>query len=120
MQHKNLQMMRAALLVFLVMLCMGQVSSAVAQGQSNAGTSGIIPGMPSFPRQIIPTLPGLPPGGDQMQPPPVFDQRSLADLPGQSRGTERVGSSTQAEGGPTLVTPLGDLQRAAGPAFCLG
>ena len=116
MRHKNLQMMRAALLVFLVMLCMGQVSSAVAQGQSNAGTSGIIPGMPSFPRQIIPTLPGLPPGGDQMQPPPVFDQRSLADLPGQSRGTERVGSSTQAEGGPTLVTPLGDLQRAAGPA----
>jgi protein involved in polysaccharide export with SLBB domain len=51
-----------------------------------------------------------------MQPPPVFDQRSLADLPGQSRGTERVGSPTQAEGGPTLVTPLGDLQRAAGPA----
>ncbi len=116
MRHKNLQMMRAALLVFLVMLCMGQVSSAVAQGQSNAGTSGIIPGMPSFPRQIIPTLPGLPPGGDQMQPPPVFDQRSLADLPGQSRGTERVGSPTQAEGGPTLVTPLGDLQRVAGPA----
>ncbi|MFM7422655.1 MAG: polysaccharide biosynthesis/export family protein, partial [Alphaproteobacteria bacterium] len=77
---------------------------------------GIIPGMPTFPRQVIPTLPGLPPGGDQMQPPPVFDQRSLADLPGQSRGTERVGSPTQAEGGPTLVTPLGDLQRAAGPA----
>jgi protein involved in polysaccharide export with SLBB domain len=51
-----------------------------------------------------------------MDPPPVFDQRSLADLPGQSRATERVGSPTQAEGGPTLVTPLGDLQRAAGPS----
>jgi protein involved in polysaccharide export with SLBB domain len=51
-----------------------------------------------------------------MQPPPVFDQRSLADLPGQSRGTERAGSPTQAEGGPTLVTPLGDLQRVAGPS----
>ncbi|MCA3311270.1 MAG: polysaccharide biosynthesis/export family protein [Roseomonas sp.] len=72
--------------------------------------------MPVFPRQVIPVLPGLPPGGDQMQPPPVFDQRSLADLPGQVRGTERVGSPTQAEGGPSLVTPLGDLQRAAGPA----
>ena len=116
MRHKNLQMFRAALLILLALFCVVQVSSSAAQGQSNAGSSGVIPGMPSFPRQIIPTLPGLPPGGDQMQPPPVFDQRSLADLPGQSRGTERVGSSTQAEGGPTLVTPLGDLQRAAGPA----
>lgn len=116
MRHKNLQMMRAAFLILLALFCVVQVSTSAAQGQSNAGSSGIIPGMPSFPRQIIPTLPGLPPGGDQMQQPPVFDQRSLADLPGQSRGTERVGSPTQAEGGPTLVTPLGDLQRAAGPA----
>ena len=116
MRHKNLQMFRAALLILLALFCVVQVSTSAAQGQSNAGSSGVIPGMPSFPRQVIPTLPGLPPGGDQMQPPPVFDQRSLADLPGQSRGTERVGSSTQAEGGPTLVTPLGDLQRAAGPA----
>ena len=116
MRHKNPQMIRAALLILLALFCVVQVSTSAAQGQSNAGSSGVIPGMPSFPRQVIPTLPGLPPGGDQMQPPPVFDQRSLADLPGQSRGTERVGSSTQAEGGPTLVTPLGDLQRAAGPA----
>lgn len=116
MRHKNLQMFRAALLILLALFCVVQVSTSAAQGQSNAGSSGVIPGMPSFPRQVIPTLPGLPPGGDQMQPPPVFDQRSLADLPGQSRGTERVGSPTQAEGGPTLVTPLGDLQRVAGPA----
>ena len=75
----------------------------------------IIPGMPMMPGAMIPSLPGMPPGGDQLRVPPVFDQRSLADLPGQARGTERGGSPTQAEGGPTLVTPLGDLQRSAGP-----
>ena len=101
--------------VFLSLVLL-PVPSAFAQAQAPAASSNIIPGMPTFPRQFIPTLPGLPPGGDQMQPPPVFDQRSLADLPGQSRGTERVGSPTQAEGGPTLVTPLGDLQRVAGPS----
>ena len=100
----------------LLSLVLFSASPAFAQAQAPASSSGVIPGMPSFPRQMVPTLPGQPPGGDQMQPPPVFDQRSLADLPGQSRGTERVGSPTQAEGGPTLVTPLGDLQRAAGPA----
>jgi protein involved in polysaccharide export with SLBB domain len=105
----------AAWLVLLSLIFFSS-SAAFAQTQAPAASSGVIPGMPTFPRQVIPTLPGLPPGGDQLQPPPVFDQRSLADLPGQSRGTERVGSPTQAEGGPTLVTPLGDLQRAAGPA----
>ena len=91
-------------------------SGLCAEAQAQAQGSNIIPGMPSFPRQMIPSLPGAPNDGVRMDPPPVFDQRSLADLPGQSRGTERVGSPTQAEGGPTLVTPLGDLQRATGPA----
>jgi protein involved in polysaccharide export with SLBB domain len=100
----------------LLVFVLGIIWSGAALAQGLSGSSGIIPGMPSFPRQVIPTIPGLPPGGDQNQPPPVFDQRSLADLPGQSRGTERSGSPTQAEGGPTLVTPLGDLQRAAGPS----
>jgi protein involved in polysaccharide export with SLBB domain len=80
---------------------------------------GVVPGMPFFPGGVVPgvpTLPGFPPGGDQLRPPSVFDQRSLADLPGQARGTERAGSPTQAEGGPTLVTPLGDLMRNAGSA----
>ncbi len=116
MQGKSLSVTGMLARIVLVTLVSFWAPTAFAQAQSPAASSGLIPGMPSFPRQVIPTLPGLPPGGDQLQPPPVFDQRSLADLPGQSRGTERVGSPTQAEGGPTLVTPLGDLQRAAGPA----
>ena len=116
MQGKSLFVTGMLARIVLVTLLSFWAPTAFAQAQSPAASSGLIPGMPSFPRQVIPTLPGLPPGGDQLQPPPVFDQRSLADLPGQSRGTERAGSPTQAEGGPTLVTPLGDLQRAAGPA----
>jgi protein involved in polysaccharide export with SLBB domain len=116
MRLKGVRYAVAAWMLFLALHVVGPVSLAFAQNQAPVGPPGIIPGMPILPRQIIPVLPGLPPGGDQMQPPPVFDQRSLADLPGQSRGTERVGSPTQAEGGPTLVTPLGDLQRVAGPA----
>ena len=90
-----------------------------AQQQAPMTSSGVVPGMPMMPGTTlpgIPTLPGMMQGGDQMRPPAVFDQRSLADLPGQARGTERAGSPTQAEGGPTLVTPLGDLLRNAGPA----
>ena len=116
MQGKSLSARGMVAWFVLLSLVLFSASPAFAQAQAPASSSGVIPGMPSFPRQMVPTLPGQPPGGDQMQPPPVFDQRSLADLPGQSRGTERVGSPTQAEGGPTLVTPLGDLQRAAGPA----
>jgi len=116
MRLKGVRYAVAAWVLFLALHVVGPVSSALAQNQAQSANPGIIPGMPVFPRQIIPVLPGLPPAGDQMQPPPVFDQRSLADLPGQVRGTERVGSPTQAEGGPSLVTPLGDLQRVAGPA----
>lgn len=116
MQGKSLSARGMVAWFVLLSLVLFSASPAFAQAQAPTSSSGVIPGMPTFPRQMIPTLPGQPPGGDQMQPPPVFDQRSLADLPGQSRGTERVGSPTQAEGGPTLVTPLGDLQRAAGPA----
>ncbi|MBR0673952.1 polysialic acid transport protein KpsD [Roseomonas soli] len=57
-----------------------------------------------------------PSGAPATQPPPTFDQRSLADIPGQQRGTERIGSPTQAEGGASLVAPLGDQARIAGPA----
>ncbi|MEN9498966.1 MAG: hypothetical protein RIS83_785, partial [Pseudomonadota bacterium] len=101
----------------VALLGAGLCSAALpASAQAQAGGQGLIQAIPMLQRPNIPMLPGLPPGGDQLQPPPVFDQRSLADLPGQARGTERAGSATQAEGGPTLVTPLGDLQRAAGPA----
>ncbi len=38
---------------------------------------------------------------------PLFDQRSLADTPGQQRPVERLGMPTQAEAGPTIPPPLG-------------
>jgi protein involved in polysaccharide export with SLBB domain len=97
----------------------GQGRGVPLQQQAPMTQSGVMPGMPVMPGNMLPGmpgLPGLPAGGDQMRAPSVFDQRSLADLPGQARGTERAGSPTQAEGGPTLVTPLGDLLRNAGPA----
>ena len=48
-------------------------------------------------------------------PAPVFNQRSLADTPGPLRGIERLGQPTQAEGGPTLVQPLGEGPRGLSP-----
>ncbi|MBW8270089.1 polysaccharide export protein [Caldovatus sp. SYSU G05006] len=46
----------------------------------------------------------------------LFDERSLADIPGPARNRERLGQPTEAEGGPRLVPPLGDLGRTSGPA----
>ncbi|WP_245211402.1 polysaccharide biosynthesis/export family protein [Neoroseomonas oryzicola] len=94
-----------------------------AQGQTRlptgiGGVPAVLPGMPN----LLSRLPapqdgaGAAPSDQAAQPPPVFDRRSLADIPGQSRGTERIGSPTQAEGGPTLVAPLGDQGRITGPA----
>lgn len=113
---KSMRLLVATKALFMALCLVGPGLPAFAQAQPPSGFSGVIPGVPSFPRQAIPPVQGIPSDGVRMDPPPVFDQRSLADLPGQSRGTERVGSPTQAEGGPTLVTPLGDLQRAAGPS----
>ncbi len=105
---------------------LGGLAAAPALAQNRT----LAPGIGGVPGQ----LPGFPPlqggagaagvaGGVQIpgaalaaQPPPTFDQRSLADIPGQQRGTERLGSPTQAEGGASLVAPLGDQARLAGPA----
>lgn len=110
-----------ALLLALV-IGVGAAGSAAAQGARGAlppgvgGVPGALPGMPN----LLPgpgAMGGAPPAGTPaVQPPPVFDQRSLADIPGQQRGTERIGSPTQAEGGPSLVAPLGDQGRISGPA----
>ncbi|MBR0679880.1 polysialic acid transport protein KpsD [Roseomonas eburnea] len=97
---------------------------AVAQSSSRSLATGIggVPGqLPGFPllgqsgtqQQGVVTTPS---GTPAAQPPPIFDQRSLADIPGQQRGTERMGSPTQAEGGASLVAPLGDQARLSGPA----
>lgn len=113
---KSMRLLVATKALFMALCLASPGLPAFAQAQPPSGFSGVNPGRPSFPRQAIPPVQGITSDGVRMDPPPVFDQRSLADLPGQSRATERVGSPTQAEGGPTLVTPLGDLQRAAGPS----
>ncbi|MBW6396724.1 polysaccharide biosynthesis/export family protein [Roseomonas sp. HJA6] len=82
------------------------------------GVPGALPGFPLLTQSQTPAQQAVtaPAGTPAVQPPPVFDQRSLADIPGQQRGTERIGSPTQAEGGPSLVAPLGDQARISGPA----
>ena len=121
-------LLRAAALLLLV-AATAVLPDRVAAAQSASRTplaQGMVPGMPGQ----LPGFPLLtqgqsgmpqnavtaPAGAPSVQPPPVFDQRSLADIPGQQRGTERIGSPTQAEGGPSLVAPLGDQGRIAGPA----
>ncbi len=115
--------------VLVVLFALGWAGAAAAQGSAQrlppgiGGVPGALPGMPNLLRQIPSSPSGANPlvvpgvaGEAAAQPPPVFDQRSLADIPGQQRGTERLGSPTQAEGGPSLVAPLGDQGRVAGPA----
>jgi len=112
----------ALLLVGLILLA-APVSAAAAQSLGSRGIpgQGVVPGvpgaLPGFPLLTQSQAPvAAPAGAPAVQPPPVFDQRSLADIPGQQRGTERIGSPTQAEGGPSLVAPLGDQARISGPA----
>lgn len=122
-------MLRAVALLVLSLLAMGipdRMAAAQSLGQRGVPAAGAVPGvpgqLPGFPlltqgQAGTPQNPVLAPSGaPASQPPPVFDQRSLADIPGQNRGTERMGSPTQAEGGPSLVAPLGDQARIAGPA----
>lgn len=111
-------------LALLLALTIGAFAAAGAAAQGAraplppgvGGVPGALPGMPN----LLPgpgAMGGAPPAGTPaVQPPPVFDRRSLADIPGQQRGTERIGSPTQAEGGPSLVAPLGDQGRISGPA----
>lgn len=115
-------------LALLLALAIGAGAAGQAVAQTGLGQRGpLAPGVGGVPGQLpgFPLLgqPGMPqsavttPSGQPAtQPPPTFDQRSLADIPGQQRGTERIGSPTQAEGGASLVAPLGDQTRLAGPA----
>lgn len=117
------ELRRVLALLLAVAIGAAMAGPAAAQSSSRPPASGIggVPGqLPGFPllgqpgaQQQAPTPPAGAPAG---QPPPTFDQRSLADIPGQQRGTERAGSPTQAEGGASLVAPLGDQARVAGPA----
>jgi len=56
-------------------------------------------------------------GGTATPAQPLFDQRSLADTPGQQRPLERLGMPSQAEAGPSLVPPLGTVSRAPTAVF---
>ena len=110
----------------LLALAIGLVGAGPAIAQSSS-TRTLAPGIGGVPGQL-PGFPLLgqsgsggqttqtPPAPSTAQPPPTFGQRSLADIPGQQRGVERMGSPTQAEGGASLVAPLGDQARIAGPA----
>ena len=105
-----------------------------AQAQQSSSTSGQAPGQGQgsgaagiFPQQQQPTLPPsmqnplVQQGPDAVRTPTApptqaLEQRSLIDIPGAQRGTQRPGLPTEAEGGPTIVVPLGEQGRAAGPA----
>jgi protein involved in polysaccharide export with SLBB domain len=93
---------------------MAQASPPVQQqatpSQGQAPQSGQAPTGPSSPSLAAQGLAPNPTG-----PAPVFNQRSLADTPGPLRGIERLGQPTQAEGGPTLVQPLGEGPRGLSP-----
>lgn len=115
--------LRRAIALAGTLLLLLVAGGALAQGNRGGLPPGIggVPGaLPGFPGSTTPgpgTMGGAPPvGTPAAQPPPVFDRRSLADIPGQQRGIERLGSPTQAEGGPSLVAPLGDQARISGPA----
>jgi protein involved in polysaccharide export with SLBB domain len=115
--------LRGAIAAVVVMA--GLALAGGAQAQQNrtlapgiGGVPGQLPGFPLLGQSGTAATGGVPvPGAAPATlPPPTFDQRSLADIPGQQRGTERLGSPTQAEGGASLVAPLGDQARIAGPA----
>lgn len=123
------ELVRAVALLVMAIIVAGPPGGAAAAqslGQRGVPAQGVVPGvpgqLPGFPlltqsQSGMPQNPvTTPSGAPAVQPPPVFDQRSLADIPGQVRGTERMGSPTQAEGGPSLVAPLGDQGRVSGPA----
>ncbi len=121
MRSEAMRRLGAALVLAAALLGSGP---AAAQQQNRTLAPGIggVPGqLPGFPLLGQPgvgagaggSMPGSTPA---VQPPTTFDQRSLADIPGQQRGIERPGSATQAEGGASLVAPLGDQNRIAGPA----
>ncbi|MBB5689403.1 protein involved in polysaccharide export with SLBB domain [Roseomonas alkaliterrae] len=103
----------------MLLLAAGGALAQANRGGLPPGIGGVPGGLPGF-TSAPPgpgTMGGAPPvGTPATQPPPVFDRRSLADIPGQQRGIERLGSPTQAEGGPSLVAPLGDQARVSGPA----
>lgn len=117
-------MLRRACAAIALLAGLAAASPAMAQNRTLAPGVGGVPGqLPGFPPLQGGAGAGGVPGGVQIPgsapaalPPPTFDQRSLADIPGQQRGTERLGSPTQAEGGASLVAPLGDQARMAGPA----
>lgn len=123
--------LRRGLALLIAVLAVAGVPDGAAAAQSLGSrgipAQGIIPGvpgqLPGFPtlaqaqQSGVPANPVFTPSGaPASQGPTIFDRRSLADIPGQSRGTERIGSPTQAEGGPSLVAPLGDQARLSGPA----
>ncbi len=96
-----------------------QPNPTTSQGQGS-GMPSAVQQPPSFQQPLIQN-PAIQQGPDSVRTPTApptqaLEQRSLIDIPGAQRGLQRPGLPTQAEGGPTIVVPLGEQGRAAGPA----
>lgn len=94
-------------------------SQSSSQGQGS-GLPSAVQQPPSYQQPLIQN-PAMQQGPDSVRTPTApptqaLEQRSLIDIPGAQRGLQRPGLPTQAEGGPTIVVPLGEQSRAAGPA----
>jgi protein involved in polysaccharide export with SLBB domain len=96
----------AALLALLALPAPFGMPQGTAQAQSappqgTASATGAAPGAPIGPSPVPSAT--------------ITSRPSLADLLGD-RQVERAGATTAAEGGPTALGPLGDLNRPPGPS----
>jgi len=95
-------------LVLLLGAPMGHPALAQLSG-GRAVPPGASPGTTSGAPQSFAPTPGFGAEGSASQAP------ILPNLLGQDRTTVREGSATEAEGGPTIIAPLGEVDRRAGP-----
>lgn len=105
--------------LFLLPLVLIGLAAIPAAGQVRTPQTTLTAPLTVQQQQLLQQMQAQQPGATPASPAPstlLFDQRSLADIPGAARGRERVGHPTEAESGPLLVPPLGDLGRTSGPA----
>lgn len=126
---KRLIPLLAVLLFCAAPLHAQQPSTQPSSPQSSSGgfggssqqlqsSGGQVPPALSGPVLQLPNLVQQAPGALQTPTvtPQALEQRSLIDITGAQRGIQRLGQPTQAEGGPTIVAPLGEQGRLPGPA----
>lgn len=114
--------MKRFLLVLAALLACGQPLRAqqpASGGSQPPAAAQQAPAVLTGPMLQLPNLTQQAPSAVQtpMAPlPQALEQRSLIDIQGAQRGIQRLGQPTQAEGGPTIVAPLGEQGRTPGPA----